>query len=202
MPSDDVESLPRQWDRILDRYREELGTVNGGYLGPMLTLVAELRAAPPACLLIPWTSLGRLVVSRLPPTVFPQPHAWATLLPTKGLFEIGYSRGQPEVTAVLECDRTDAGPLFQALLRCAFGDPLSPSAIDPAWRTPTVTQLAAAAYEERHFPSGELEPDRLTVLADALEEAGCDNAELLEHLRAPGPHILGCWPLDLLLEKA
>src|SRR4051794_13670850 len=71
MPSDDGESLPQQWDRMLDLYRESLGTFNGGYLSPMLDLVTELRSAPPACLLIPSQSLMRLVVSPLPPDGLP-----------------------------------------------------------------------------------------------------------------------------------
>ena len=62
-------------------------------------------------------------------------------------------------------------------------------------------QFAQAAYEERELPSGHLSPTRLAVLADALEEAGCRDADLLAHLRAPGPHVRGCWALDLLLGK-
>lgn len=50
------------------------------------------------------------------------------------------------------------------------------------WRTPTVFSLAQAAYEER-ADNGTLDPLRLTVLADALEEAGCDSEDLLRHLR-------------------
>jgi hypothetical protein len=191
----------RDWDRILNLYRESLGTVNGGYLGPMLDLVTELRVAPPACLLIPSTSHHRLVVAQLPPTVFPRPYVCATLLPTTGHIEIRYSRGQHEVTAVSQCDRTGAGPLFQALLSCAFGDPVSPAALHPAWRTPTVTLLATAADEDRTLPSGELDPARLAVLADALEEAGCTNRAILEHLRGPGPHSRGCFAVDLVLSK-
>jgi hypothetical protein len=49
---------------------------------------------------------------------------------------------------------------------------------------------------------GTLDNDRLAVLSDALEEAGCDDADLLDHLRSPGPHVRGCWVLDLLLGKA
>jgi hypothetical protein len=71
------------------------------------------------------------------------------------------------------------------LLRCVFG-PLS---------------LAQVAYDQRLLPSGMLEPARLALLADALEEAGCTNADLLGHLRGPGPHVRGCWALDLLLGK-
>jgi hypothetical protein len=60
------------------------------------------------------------------------------------------------------------------------------------WLNTTVTGLARAAYEDRLF-------ERLPILADALEEAGCDNADLLSHLRGPGPHVRGCWALDLIL---
>ena len=46
-----------------------------------------------------------------------------------------------------------------------------------------------------------MKPERLAVLFDALEEAGCDDAEILNHLRSPGPHVRGCWAVDLLLGK-
>jgi hypothetical protein len=62
-------------------------------------------------------------------------------------------------------------------------------------------RLALAAYQERASPDGALDPDRLAVLADALEEASCDNADILTHLRGPGPHVRGCWALDLILGK-
>ena len=61
--------------------------------------------------------------------------------------------------------------------------------------------LATAAYEERILPAGTLDSDRLAVLADALEDAGCDNEDILSHLRGPGPHVRGCWVVDLLLGK-
>jgi hypothetical protein len=88
-----------------------------------------------------------------------------------------------------------------ALVRCMFGNPFRPITINPAWQTPTVTSLARAAYEERSLPSGELDPARLAVLADALEEAGCTNPDILDHLRGPGPHVRGCWLVDHLLGK-
>src|SRR5262249_38948190 len=67
---------------------------------------------------------------------------------------------------------------------------VNPSAVvfDPSWRTPAVRALALAAHDQREQPAGTLEADRLAVLADALEEAGCTNADLLGHLRGPGPH--------------
>ncbi len=87
------------------------------------------------------------------------------------------------------------------LLRDLFGNPFQPVALNPAWRTPTVTALATAAYEERHLPAGTLDPDRLAILADALEDAGCASADILSHLRGPGPHVRGCWVIDALLGK-
>jgi hypothetical protein len=84
------------------------------------------------------------------------------------------------------------------ILRDVFGNPFRPPAIDPAWLRwdqGTVVKLARALYDEQAF-------DRLPVLADALEDAGCADAELLGHLRGPGPHVRGCWAVDLLLRKA
>lgn len=87
------------------------------------------------------------------------------------------------------------------LLRCIVGNPFRPVVLDPAWLTPTVTNLATVAYQERALPSGELDPDCLAVLSDALEDAGCTNADILNHLRQQGPHVRGCWPVDLLLAR-
>jgi hypothetical protein len=88
-----------------------------------------------------------------------------------------------------------------ALLREVFGNPFASVSINPGWLTPTVTSLANAAYEERSLPSGELDTVRLAVLADALEENGCQEAVILDHLRGPGPHVRGCWAVDLLTAR-
>ncbi len=92
-----------------------------------------------------------------------------------------------------------------AVLRDLFGNPFRPApAVDPpslAWQGGTVRELARTAYDERRLPEGELEPARLAVLADALEDAGCADPELLGHLRGPGPHVRGCWAVDLVLGK-
>jgi hypothetical protein len=66
--------------------------------------------------------------------------------------------------------------------------------------TRSVASLAEAAYEHRDLPSGHLEPARLAVLSDALEEAGV-TGEILDHLRSTGPHVRGCWAVDLILAK-
>jgi hypothetical protein len=57
-----------------------------------------------------------------------------------------------------------------------------------------VPRIAERIYAERRF-------EDLPILADALEDAGCDNPDLLSHLRGPGPHVRGCWALDLILGK-
>jgi hypothetical protein len=90
------------------------------------------------------------------------------------------------------------------LLRDLFGNPFRSVALDPAWLTwhdGTIPQLAEAIYEERLLPAGHLDPSRLAVLADALEDAGCDDQDILGHLRGQGPHVRGCWVIDTLLGK-
>ena len=91
-------------------------------------------------------------------------------------------------------ERAQAG-----LLRCIFGNPFRPVTISPSLRTPTVASLARAAYDDR-LPQGHLDPQRLAVLADALEEAGCDE-DLMAHLREPGPHVRGCHAVDVVLGR-
>ena len=86
------------------------------------------------------------------------------------------------------------------LIHDILGNPFRPVALDRAWRFGVaVKRIAQAAYDERILPSGALEPARLAVLADALEEAGCGDEAVLAHLRSPGPHVRGCWPVDLCL---
>jgi hypothetical protein len=91
--------------------------------------------------------------------------------------------------------------LQASMLRCVLRNPFHTLPLDAAWLTPTVISLAQAVYAERNLPEGTLDPAQLAVLSDALEEAGCDNADILSHLRGPGPHVRGCWVIDLLLGK-
>ena len=86
-------------------------------------------------------------------------------------------------------------------LRDIVPNPFLPPLRIPRWRTKDLIELAQTAYEKRHLPSGHLDADRLAVLADAVEEAGCQEAVVLDHLRSPGPHLRGCWAVDLLLGK-
>jgi hypothetical protein len=89
-----------------------------------------------------------------------------------------------------------------ALLRDLFGPlPFRPVTLDPGRQTPQALALAQAAYDERELPTGTLDPVRLSVLADALEDARCPDQAVLDHLRGPGPHVRGCWAVDLILGK-
>ena len=87
------------------------------------------------------------------------------------------------------------------LLRDLCGNPFRLVTLSLACLTPQVVALAQAAYDQRELPAGTLEATRLAVLADALEEAGCTNADILNHCRVPGVHVRGCWAVNLLLGK-
>jgi hypothetical protein len=83
------------------------------------------------------------------------------------------------------------------LVRDIFGNPFRPVSVDPAWlrwNDGTAVAIARRVYDERRF-------EDLPILADALEEAGCTSGDILEHCRGPGPHVRGCWVVDLLLGK-
>jgi hypothetical protein len=92
-----------------------------------------------------------------------------------------------------------------ALLRDIMGNPFQAlPRIEPswlAWNGGLVPRLAEEAYERRIAPLGNLDGTCLAVMADALEDAGCADTDLLGHLRSPGPHVRGCWPVDLILDK-
>jgi hypothetical protein len=82
------------------------------------------------------------------------------------------------------------------VLRCVLGNPFQPVAFDPAWRTSDVVALARGIYDDRAF-------DRMPILADALQDAGCNNDDILAHCRDTGtPHARGCWVVDLVLGKS
>src|SRR5262249_30332207 len=80
------------------------------------------------------------------------------------------------------------------LLRCFFGNPFRPVTFSPSWRTDTALTLARTMFEAREFSA-------MPILADALQDAGCDNEDILNHCRVPGPHACGCWVVDLVLDK-
>ena len=80
------------------------------------------------------------------------------------------------------------------VVRDVVGNPFRVVAFEPAWRTDTVVALARQMYESREFSA-------MPILADALQDAGCDNADVLNHCRYEGGHLRGCWVLDQVLGK-
>jgi hypothetical protein len=96
--------------------------------------------------------------------------------------------------AVRDAALNQADAVVVRLLRDIFGNPFRPVSFSPAWRTDTAVALARQMYESRDFGA-------MPILADALQDAGCDDADILEHCRGPGPHVRGCWVVDLVLDK-
>jgi hypothetical protein len=83
-----------------------------------------------------------------------------------------------------------------AVLRDVFGNPFRPVAFAPEWRTDTAVTLARQMYDGRDFGA-------MPILADALQDAGCDSSDVLDHCRdASLSHVRGCWVCDLVLGKA
>jgi hypothetical protein len=123
---------------------------------------------------------------------------------------IAYAAHPPETVLSLPRDGWVAASYDRALAKAqrVQADVIREIARDPFKRTPSVSpslprsilSVAQAAYDER-LPSFELDPLRLSVLADALEEAGGSDESILSHLRSAGSHVRGCWALDLVLGK-
>ena len=113
-----------------------------------------------------------------------------------------YEDGQPYPVSVVCLARSPfpegtsgPEPKVVALLHDIFGPlPFRPITLNPSWLTSTVTSLAQAIYTDRAF-------DRLPILADALEEAGRNDADVLAHCRGGGEHARGCWVVDCVLGK-
>jgi hypothetical protein len=100
----------------------------------------------------------------------------------------------------LDCERAVSyhprkEPHSVPLLHDVGGDPYRPVKFDPRWRTDTAVAVARQMYESREFFA-------MPILADALQDAGCENADVLNHCRDPKqPHARGCWVVDLVLGK-
>jgi hypothetical protein len=75
------------------------------------------------------------------------------------------------------------------------GNPFRPVCVNPTWLMAIVVRLAEHIYQGRAF-------DQMPILADALEDAECDNNDILNHCRLPGEHVRGCWVVDLVLGKS
>ncbi|QJW95865.1 hypothetical protein FTUN_3419 [Frigoriglobus tundricola] len=100
-------------------------------------------------------------------------------------------RGLAEFASALRTEEAD-----QVRLICdIFGNPFRPVGFNPEWRTHTALVLASQMYVSRDFSA-------MPILADALQDAGCDNDDVLSHCRdASQPHVRGCWVVDWLMGK-
>jgi hypothetical protein len=117
------------------------------------------------------------------------------------------------MSAAFEREKTDANEPFDpldgrrsgacpsearaqsALIRDIFGNPFRPVTSNPSWLTSTVLDLARQMYDTRDFSA-------MPILADALQDAGCDNDDFLNHCLGAGAHVRGCWVVDAILGKS
>jgi hypothetical protein len=105
---------------------------------------------------------------------------------------------EPVLEASARQARQEMKKVQAALVRDIFGTPFHPVSLDPSWLTwhdGLLVSMARRMYDSRDFAD-------MAVLADALEEASCDNADILNHCRQHGEHVRGCWVIDLLLGRS
>jgi hypothetical protein len=125
-------------------------------------------------------------------------HAWygaVSALQMAGLGRRGeQGPGNPFYSAITQSVWDAERTVQSHLVRDLFANPFAPPALDPAWRDRTVQELALGIYEEHAF-------DRMPILGDALEDAGCHDTVILSHCRDDRIHARGCWLLDQILGK-
>jgi hypothetical protein len=125
---------------------------------------------------------------------------WATLWEGNQHRQQGQQRPDTKPETGIDTIRMEMGLIKHqqvVLLYELIGNPFRPVAIAPScltWNDGTIRKMAQAIDDERAF-------DRLPILADALEDVGYTNTDLLTHCRQPGPHVRGCWVVDLILGK-
>ena len=113
-----------------------------------------------------------------------------------GLFDNFHRRAQEARLTGRSLDRERRDRDRWLALELVGPNPFRPIAFDPAWRTDTAVALARGVYESQDFSA-------MPILADALQDAGCDSDAVLSHCRDPqGVHVRGCWVIDLVLGKA
>lgn len=82
-----------------------------------------------------------------------------------------------------------------SLLHDIAGNPFRPVSVNPEWLTSTVVAIARQIYMKKGFTA-------MPILADALLDAGCEDPEVIDHCRSGGPHVRGCWVVDMVLGKS
>lgn len=109
--------------------------------------------------------------------------------------ERGTNPRLPDFGEVMKQAREEELSHQLVIFRDIFANPFRLVTLDPDWRTTTAVQIAQGMYDSRDFAA-------MPILADALQEAGCENADILDHCRGAGPHVRGCWVVDLVLGKS
>jgi hypothetical protein len=108
--------------------------------------------------------------------------------------QVGEGPASPQAAAARQREEAVQADLLRDLFANPFRPPPAPHPTVLAWGDGTVVRIARAIYEERGF-------GRLPILADALLDAGCEDADLIAHCRSAGPHVRGCWAIDAVLGK-
>jgi hypothetical protein len=178
----------RVWDRLKEERDRDMLLV-GEKLADGLVTAEEVEAARQRCLdrtEYIWPAIRAAIA-----TTEPQPRtAVKEVMFNVCMAVASHGQGYPERWTAESTAHAD-------VVREIFGNPFHPVRIDLAWRRwndGMVVRIARAIYDERAF-------DRMPILADALEDAGCTDESILSHCRGPGPHYRGCFLLDALLDK-
>jgi hypothetical protein len=179
-----------RWAHIVRFYSDLVKNEGWEFVTPMIGLTRWAADQHFAHTLFPGTSLARLCV-----------HTRPGYNPDIPFFSVGAVENGERIEFHLlkqvgtelrneQCEVAQAHTMFREYVGWLAITSQSLTA-DPSWLTSTVVALAEGIHQERAF-------DRLPILADALQDAGCDNDDILNHCRQPGEHVRGCWVVDLL----
>jgi hypothetical protein len=185
-----------QWDRPLDHQgRTAYALAESAFCGREIDWQAVLQVGQRAY----WkaaelTSAHNLLVDRLREHDFVEavtdPRAYLSDIYTRHYLWPHFNPHDPDALDPTEPDRI----AHAHLARDVFGNPFRCVRVDPSWLSPNVREMSTHIYEANDFGV-------MPMLADALQEAGCDHDDILNHCREGGPHVRGCWVIDELLGR-
>jgi hypothetical protein len=191
----------RIWHLLIDERSRRAVEVAERYAAGLAT-EEELDTASDAAWAVWDADVEQAGLGEPPPPCLASQAAFAVAIPC-GWWGAAPAYVEPDFIACQATRNATAEGMAQCvLLRDIFGNPFRPIRLDIDCRMPSVVALAQAAYDNRILPAGTLDPARLAVLSDALEEAGCHDTEILGHCRQAGPHVRGCWVVDAVLGRS
>ncbi len=188
----------RVWDLMTDdRHRAAVvafehfadGTMTEAEYQAILAAVISLWAMLPPATTVEWDSVHYLTGATRH-LVGPRDASHVASYAARSVARVAGSRSSPEWGVARDLE----GIAQRELIEDITGQTASPFGFHPEWRTSTAVSLASQMYESRDFST-------MPILADALQDAGCDDADILGHCRGSGPHARGCWVVDLVLGK-